>query len=546
VNERVFVNGKIFTGRGESDFASAFRVTDGMFTWVGSQSDLSREDTAAAVDLRGRTVLPGFLDVHTHPAFMATIVDAVMCLPPEVTSLAGLLDQLRSHRNLGQGPTSWIEGFGYDESKYPEGRGPTAADLDLVSVTQPVFVQRCDGHSAVCNHRALALAGISNDTPDPVGASYGRDEYGRLNGLLIETNATDTVASAIPTPDKASQARNLARLNQHFLERGIVAVADLLATMIPEPLRTFRAAERLGLQAQCALYYGWSSIVRDSIPDLTEADRSGRVKIAGLKLFMDGAYSNRTAWTEDAYPGTGDHGMHTLADADLVAAVAWARRNRVQVAVHAMGDRALNQVLDLLGDQEPWMGALPSIRLDHATLFSAAMIERLNAARMSFAVVSHSIFLFAEYDSYERNLSPAQFEIAYPIRSFYQDLPFTALASDSPATAWADADNVFVSIKAAVLRRAYNGGDMGSAEAVTVPQAVLLYTGRARQVAPLDRVGLIDKGCEASFVVLDRDLFGLPAEEIDQVEVSETWLRGERAYLRGDRAGRVALADPSS
>ena len=117
-----------------------------------------------------------------------------------------------------------------------------------------------------------------------------------------------------------------------------------------------------------------------------------------------------------------------------------------------MGDRALNHVIDMFGDEEPWMGDLPSIRLDHATLFSPAMIDRMNAARMSFAVVSHSIFLFAEYDSYERNLSPSQFEIAYPIRSFYERVPFTALSSDTPATAWADADNVFVSIKAAVLR----------------------------------------------------------------------------------------------
>jgi predicted amidohydrolase YtcJ len=224
--------------------------------------------------------------------------------------------------------------------------------------------------------------------------------------------------------------------------------------------------------------------------------------------------------------------MHTLADEDLRAAVAWARRNRVQVAVHAMGDRALNHVLNMFGDEEPWMGQLPSIRLDHATLFSSAMIERLNAARMSFAVVSHSIFLFAEYDSYERNLSASQFEIAYPIRSFYERVPIVALSSDNPATAWAGADNVFVSIKAAVLRRAYNGADMGQPEAVTVPQALLLYTGRARQVAPLDNVGLIHTGYEASFVVLDRDLFGIPVAEIDKVAVAETWIQGKLVYAR--------------
>ena len=272
--------------------------------------------------------------------------------------------------------------------------------------------------------------------------------------------------------------RNLARLNEHFVERGIVAVGDLLATMIPAPLQTFRAAEKAGLRVQCALYYGWPAAAE--MPDLTDDDRTGRMKIAGLKLFMDGAYSNRTAWTEDAYPGSDDHGMRTLTDDDLRDAVNWARRNQIQVAVHAMGDRALNHVLDLFADDEPWMGALPSIRLEHATLFSRAMIDRLNAARMSFAVVSHSIFLFAEYDSYERNLSPEQFEIAYPLRSFYEHVPFTALSSDNPSHRLGRRRQRVRLDQGGRDRRAYNGADIGQAEAITVPQALLLYTGRAR------------------------------------------------------------------
>ena len=531
MTSQLYVNGKVFTGHGEDDFVSAFSITDGVFSWAG---DSVTGDEAAAVDLGGRTVLPGLLDVHTHPAFLSTLVDAVMCFPPLVGSLADLLDVLRTHPKLGLGPDQWIKGFGYDESKYPEGRGPTADDLDLVSHTQPVFVQRCDGHSSVANHRALQLAGITRDSADPAGAHFGRDGDGNLNGLLIETNATDVVFAAIPRPTPEQRVRDIARLQQHFAKRGIVGVADLLATMVPAPLTTFRAAAQCGLQIQCALYYAWSSIAADPVPDLTDDERTGRMKIAGLKLFMDGAYSNRTAWTEDPYPGSHDHGMHTLTDEDLRNAVNWARRNRIQVAVHAMGDRALNHVLDMFGDDEPWLGDRPSIRLDHATLFSPAMIDRMNAARMTFAVVSHSIFLFAEYDSYQRNLSPAQFEIAYPIRSFYEKVPFTALSSDTPATAWADADNVFVSIKAAVLRRAYNGADIGQAEAVTVPQAILLYTGRAGQIAPLDRLGRIETGYEGSFVVLDRDIFTIDPEEIDQVRIAQTWISGECAYQAED------------
>ncbi len=249
---------------------------------------------------------------------------------------------------------------------------------------------------------------------------------------------------------------------------------------------------------------------------------------------MDGAYSDRNAWTEDEYPDScSNHGIRTITDEELRRAVGWARENAVQVAIHAMGDRSLNHVIDMFGEEEPWLETIPSIRLEHATLVDSAMIDRLNAATMTFGIASHTIFLFAEYDSYEKNLSKTQFDIAYPIRSLYERLPVTALSSDNPATAWTDADNVFVSIQAAVLRRAYNGADIGAAEAITVPQAVLLYTARAAQLSPLDGVGLISEGFEGSFAVLDHDVFTIPADEIDSVRVAETWVQGRRAYVRG-------------
>lgn len=525
-SSRLFVNGKVFTGTDEDDFATAFRIDDGVFTWVGEVSEVADEP---AIDLGGRTVLPGLLDVHTHPALVAGLVDAVPCLPPRVDSLTALLEAMRTHPNLGKGDDLWIEGYGFDESRYPEGRKPTVRDLDLISITQPVIVRRCDGHSMVCNSRALELAGITRGTPDPAEGRIGRYPTGEPDGSLHERAAMDRVLALIPPPSREELAQRLRQHGRHLLARGIVGVCDLMATMAPSPLRLFRAAESIGLRPQCALYYGWRDIA-DAPPELTDDDRTGRVKVAGVKLVMDGAYSDRTAWTRDAYPGTCDHGIRACSDDDLRRAVAWARRNQVQVAVHAMGDRALDHVVDLLADEEPWLGELPSVRLEHATLFSPELIERIDRARMSFAVVSHSIFFFAEYDSYARNLSGEQARIAYPIRSFYERVRCTALSSDSPATAWSDADDVFVSVKAAVLRHAYNGADFHPDEAITVPQALLLYTGRARLVAPLDRVGLIQPGFEGSFVVLDRDAFTLPPSELDQVRVTETWIGGERVH----------------
>jgi predicted amidohydrolase YtcJ len=525
-----FVNGKVFTGAAGAGFANAFRVRDKKFCWVGVVTDRPKAEVGEEiVDLAGATVVPGLLDVHTHPAMMSTHVDVVSALPPAVNSIDALVQALRTSPAYGQGPEHWIEGFGFDDSGYPEGRQPTRQDLDRVSVTQPVFVRRCDGHTAVANSRALELAGITAQTPDPPGAEFGRDAAGVPNGQLLELAAQQPVVSLIPERNNAQRVTDVSRLAAHFASRGIVGVGDLFATMIDDPLTTFRQAAGRVPFPQTGLYLGWEHVKHDP-PTLTDADRTGRVRIAGVKLLMDGAYSNRTAWTHDAYPDSCDHGLRTTTDEDLRAAVAWARQNRVQVAVHAMGDAALDNVVGLFEDDEPWMGDYPSIRLEHATLATRKRIERIANARMRFGVISHTIFFFAEFRAYERNLSAEQFAMAYPIRDYFDGLTATALASDMPATAWAEADDVFVSVAAAVRRRSHTGADIGQAQAISVPQALELYTSRAAAVMPMPGLGRIGAGGEASFVVLDRDIFTVPADEIHQVKPKETWIAAQRVY----------------
>lgn len=521
-----FTNARVFTGESETAFASAFRITDGLVDWVGEAADVTEP---GAIDLGGRTVVPGLLDSHTHPALLAGTAAAVECFPPAVTSMDALVDTLQRHAGTVTGPDAWVLGRGFDDTKFPDGRMPTAADLDRIATDRPVLVWRCDAHSAVCNSRALELAGITAHTPDPDGARFERNADGNPNGVLTEIAAVDAVAKFIPAPTREEQLAAIGSIGDELASRGIVAVCDLLSTRIDDPLATFRAAAERGLRTRVALYPGWDPAA--PLADLDPGDREGQIRVAGVKVVLDGAYSNRTAWVHAPYPDSCDHGLRLVDDEDVLAAGDWARRNGVQLAVHAMGDRALDRVVELFEDAEPWLDGIPSVRIEHATIVSDAYLERLTSARMSFGVATHTVFFFAEYDGYEKALRVEQVPDAYPIVRLYDGLGPLALSSDRPATAWSGADDVMLSVEAAVRRRTYNGVEFGPEAAITVPQALLLYTSRAASLSPLTGVGTIAPGFDGSFAVLDRDVFTVPVEEIAAVRVAETWIRGERVFV---------------
>jgi hypothetical protein len=199
-----------------------------------------------------------------------------------------------------------------------------------------------------------------------------------------------------------------------------------------------------------------------------------------------------------------------------------------------MGDKALQRAIDFFADKEPWMGNdIPSVRLEHITLLSEEQIRQMNQAKMIFGASTQIIFFFAEYDSYHQNLTNYQFQHSYPVKTFYEKIKHLGVSSDAPATTWADPDNVFVSIKAAVTRKAYNGADIVPEQAITVPQALMLHTARAATVAPyVGLIGQIAEGFEASFIVLDRDIFTINVNDIDKTLVEQTWILGEQVYER--------------
>ncbi|MGC9334972.1 MAG: amidohydrolase [Anaerolineae bacterium] len=529
---RYYRHPKIFTGQDETTFVTAFAVEDGRFTWAGDAAGIPPD--AMVENLEGPVVLPGFIDAHTHPTYIAMVMGAVACTVPMVNSIPEMLDALRRHPNYGQGDTDWIQGWGYDESKLEEHRTPTRHDLDQVSVTQPIHVLRSDCHSGLANTRALTLAGITSETPDPPDGDFGRDENGVPNGILREHGANQAVLQAMGPADYQSDVAKLVQTSAHLAAHGIVACTDMFC--IPSlyfQLDLYRDAQKHGFVQHARIYYDFDAMHKYPIPPITADDRTGQVAIGGIKLFMDGSMSNRTAWLRDPYPGTTDErGMCTSSPQTMTEALDFARENHVQIAFHAMGDRAIQEIVDFYADEEPWMGDIPSVRIEHASMWTEDIMRRMGNTRMKFGVATNIDFFFCEYDSYFQNLSEEQFARTYPVKDMYGHIEALALSSDSPATTWHDPDNVFLSIQAATTRQAYNGADIVPTQAITVPQAILLYTGRARKLGDMLDIGVIAPGFQASFITLSDDVFAVDPDAIIDVEVTGTWIRGKKAYTR--------------
>lgn len=328
------------------------------------------------------------------------------------------MTEIRRQRQSG-GADAWIKAWGYDEGKWSEGRAPTRWDLDRAAPDVPVIVYRTCSHMAVVNSVALAIAGISKETPDPPGGEIVRDSDGEPTGLLRE-NAKALVTPFIPVQTMEESATALAELSPQLLGHGITAITDLMARREPEDdLDLYRKARERGLQPRTVLYYLWEHLRKRPVIDPSIRSRQSPVHVGGIKLFADGSISGRTAWIDPVYRGnevTG--GMATTSWEELLAAAEAAKENQVQLVIHGMGNRAIDMIVDTFRGTKGWLADMPSIRIEHAALPSPKAIQ--GAVETGIAIVFQPIFLFAEIESYLHNIGRERTRGAYPVQTMLE------------------------------------------------------------------------------------------------------------------------------
>jgi predicted amidohydrolase YtcJ len=510
---QVDANGKLdrFTGILIGDDGKVKRLLHGEM--------LKLRDTNV-VDAKGQTVLPGLIDAHGH--VMAVGFTALQLDLTGTTSLADLQARLKAYAAANP-DARWILGRGWNQEHWADKRFPTSADIDAVVSDRPVWLGRVDGHAAIANSAAMQAAGFALNTQAPSG---GRIE----NGLFVDA-AMSLIASKIPAPTPAEQDAALVAVQQMMLSNGLTAAADM-GTAPEEWLAMNRAGQAGTLGVRIMSYAGgipgMKAINGGRPSDWLYGDR---LHLGGVKLYADGALGSRGAWLKQPYADMPDtRGLQFLTDAEIQQQANAAAAGGYQLAIHAIGDAANAQVISTYEKLTKAYGKDRRWRIEHFQIADPADIPRLKPAGIIASMQpTHQT---SDRLMAEARLGPNRLKGAYAWQKVERlGIPI-AFGSDFPV----ESPNPFPGLAAAISRQDMNGQPPGGwrpEERVSLDQALAGFTrGAAYAGFAETRIGSLDPGKWADFIIVDRDVSKVDPQALARSQVLQTWVAGKKVWER--------------
>jgi len=531
----VLRGGKIVTMDSARRTVSALAVREGRIQLAGSDSEIAACITprTQVVELHGQTVLPGLIDVHTHALEWASNLLRNEIDPgyPKVHSIAEIVKAV-GQKAAGSARGKWLRGAGWDDPKLAEHRYITRGDLDPVSPDEPVWLVHVSGHLGVANSAALKLAGITRDTPNPSGGIIEKDASGEPTGILKD-NAMALLARVLPAdaPDLRVRAAKLA--SEKALEAGLTTIHDSAQTA--ESMRAYQTAHGRGWLKVRVLM----SPLVDSVADAERLSRSGvytgfgddHLRLGAAKFFADGGMGARTiAIYPPAVQGEPDNfGLLIWKKEDLQKAYHSLASAGWQITTHAIGDRAIDEVLDAYQAVTEEIGLKePRFRIVHCGLSTPAIQKRLR--ELHVLVDGDPSFVYW-IGSWFHKYGAERERWSYPGKSYSDNGIIAGLGSDVPVTPISP----WWGIWAAVERRELISGEvLAPEERVSVLQALEMATRNGAYIGfEEQRKGSLEQGKLADFIVIDRDILSVPHEQLKDIQVLKTFVGGNLVYERG-------------
>jgi len=518
------VAGYTSTSTGTQEFSVLLISGDGRVVATGDASLLNEHPDAIRIDGKGQTVLPGLVDGHAHLynyGFLAISLN--------LTGSPSLSVALRAIAEYAETtpPSSWIQGRGWNQVLWPVQEYPTAADIDAVVADKPVWLERIDGHAGWANSRAMEIAGIDDDTPDPTGGKILRDENGQATGVFIDM-AMGLVGERIPTPDK-DEIRAVYRMaSQNLLPYGMTGVHDAgVSIKEAEVLISMADDSELGLRVYAMLSDAGVNLDRMEKPLKGYAD--DMLDIAAVKLYADGALGSRGAAMIEPYSDDPEnHGLPFYTLDELTGFTDKANYMGFQVAIHAIGDRGNRLALDAFEAAQRGKPSRLRNRIEHAQIIALEDIPRF--AELGIIAAVQATHATSDMNMAEDRIGPDRIKGGYAWRRLLDSGAVLANGSDFPV----ELANPWHGLYAAVTRQNRAGEPKGgwyADQALTRAEALHSFTlANAYAAHQEDRLGSLEAGKWADFIIIDRNYFEVPASEIDDIQVLETWVAGKKVY----------------
>jgi predicted amidohydrolase YtcJ len=546
--EILYFGGPIITMEDSSPQVEAVAVKDGKILFSGTKSDAERfsEPATKMINLNGKTLLPGFIDVHAHLTSRAGTMDAVDLSPEPYGTVNSIKDlqiaiknYIKDHKIPGSQP---IIGNGYDDAIMMEHRHPTNTELDAISKTNPIIVIHASGHASVANSSMLKLLGITESSKDPEGGHIGRDKKtGKLNGKL-EENASFTALLTLTekmNKGKDTQAHameNLMKAQDEWLSYGQTTICDG-RTMGESVALLEKAASQHLFKADVVYFPDYEYFKKDFSrfkPKYMKYEN--RLKLAGFKFSDDGSPQGKTAWLTQPYlvPPEGQSkdykGFPIFADETLYNDLKTLFQNYITAQLHVNGDAAIDQAIRVIKRLKDENIYKPELRatLIHVQNSRPDHIQKIKELGVIPSYFSTHAYLWGDWH-YSSVFGPERASFISPANSALKaGITFT-IHHDSPVTP----PDLITAVYAAVNRKTRSGMILGPNERITPLEALKAITiNGAYQLQEENRKGSIKAGKLADFVILDQNPLTIDPENLRNLKVLETIKEGKTLYKR--------------
>jgi len=514
------------TNTGIQEFSVLVISADGRIAATGGPELLARYPGAQQIDAQGRSLLPGLSDAHAHMYGLGFLNISLNLLG--TTSVADAVSQIAAYA-VNNPHSDWIQGRGWNQVIWPEQEFPTAADIDAAVSDRPVWLRRVDGHAGWANSAALRIAGIDDDTPDPVGGKIIRDDNGHATGVLVD-KAMGLVSRHLPTPDKDDVRAAYRAATEVLLPLGVTAVHDA-GISIAEAEVYIAMADDAALKLRIYAMLSNAGPNLDAVGKPMIAYGNDHLDIRAVKIYADGALGSRGAAMLAPYSDDiENYGLPFLSSDELFESVKKANSMGFQVGVHAIGDRGNRIVLDAFERAQNSKPSKLRNRVEHAQIIALDDIPRF--AELGIIASMQPTHATSDMNMAEDRIGAERIKGGYAWRKLLDSGAVIASGSDFPV----ELPNPFHGLHAAVTRQNRDNlpaAGWYSSEALARAEALHSFTLAAAYAAHQeDRFGSLEPGKWADFIIVDRDYFAIPAEQIDDIQVLETWVGGERVYQR--------------